>query len=370
VFSDHLLANVILIGAAYQLGGLPGTLDDVAQAMSGQGKSAAVNREAFAWGRWAVHDPEAVEAALAGTRRPAGPFDPSPAAVTVAEGLAAHCGLPASLPPDLRDLLARRAAQAIDYQGAAVATRFLALVARVAARDEAQQPADATAAAIPAARGWALTRAVAESWFKLLTYKDEYEVARLHRAVDYDAAARDLGIEGPYTVKYHLHPPTLRRLGLKRKLPLGQPYALGFRVLSRMKKLRGTPLDVFGWDPDRRLERALIAEYERLISTSLAADGPGYDQFVRLAESVQSVRGYAGVKEAAVERWRATVATLSGREPAPDHSAPGHQASLGAQAPPGHQAASGDQAAPGDQAASGDHPAGGGQAPDTVRAGP
>ena len=294
VFRDHLLANVILVGAAYQLGGLPGSLDDVSLAMSRQGESATVNREAFEWGRWAVHDPDAVEVALRGHRspQPAGPFEPSPDASDAAARLVARAGLPASLPGDLRQLLTRRAAQAIGYQDPARATRFLDLVARVAARDAA-------------ARGWALTRAVAESWYKLLTYKDEYEVARLHLAADYGAAARGLGIEGRYKLIYHLHPPALRRLGLKHKLALGWPYALGFRVLARMKTLRGTPLDIFGWDKDRRLERALIGEYERLIEMSLAADDPDYDQLVRLAASVQSVRGYASVKEAAVQRWRA-----------------------------------------------------------------
>jgi indolepyruvate ferredoxin oxidoreductase len=202
--------------------------------------------------------------------------------------------LPGELPGELRDLLTRRTAQAADYQDARLAQRYLGLVARVAGGDDA-------------GHGWALTRAVTESWFKLLTYKDEYEVARLHLAVDYDAAARDLGIEGPYTVTYHLHPPVLRRLGLKRKLPMGKPYALAFRVLARMKGLRGTPLDVFGWDPDRRMERALIAEYEKLIE---AAGGLPYDLAVQLAESAQSVKGYAAIKEAAAQRWRSQVAAL------------------------------------------------------------
>jgi indolepyruvate ferredoxin oxidoreductase len=237
VFSDHLLANVILAGASYQLGGPPGSLDDVAQAMSRQGKSAAVNREAFEWGRWAVHDPDAVEAALRG-------------------------------------------------------------LARVARGDDGEH-------------GWELTRAVTMSWFGLLTYKDEYEVARLHLAFDYDADARHLGIEGRYTLKYHLHPPALRRLGLKHKLPMGKPYALAFQVLARMKRLRGTPLDVFGWDPDRRLERTPIGEYEQLIEG--AGDLP-YDDAVRLA---QSVKGYAQVKEAAVTRWRPAVAALLDHTPDP-----------------------------------------------------
>ena len=301
VFSDHLLANVILLGAAFQLGGLPVALDDVDQAMARQGKAAASNREAFAWGRWAVHDPAAVAAAMAGPgESPAGTgFDPSAAALATAAGLVAERNL-SHLPPALRDLLVRRAAQAIGYQDARRAARFLGLVTRVAAADDAEH-------------GWALTRAVAESWFKLLTYKDEYEVARLHLATDYDRVARDLGIDGPYSVTYHLHPPILRRLGMRKKLPLGRPYAVAFGVLRGMRRLRGTPLDVFGWDRDRRAERAVIAEYERLIDEAVGV--LPYDTLLSLAESVLSIKGYGPVKEAAVAAWRTRVAELLGRVP-------------------------------------------------------
>jgi indolepyruvate ferredoxin oxidoreductase len=169
-------------------------------------------------------------------------------------------------------------------------------VQRAAARDDAS-------------RGWALTQAVAESWFKLLTYKDEYEVARLHLAADYGEVARDLGIAGRYAVTYHLHPPILRRLGMKKKLPLGAPYALAFRVLRPMKRLRGTPLDVFGWDRDRRTERAVIAEYERMADGAIAAGMP-YETLLQLAASAQSIKGYGPVKEAAVDAWRARISEL------------------------------------------------------------
>ncbi|MGH3247694.1 MAG: DUF6537 domain-containing protein, partial [Trebonia sp.] len=200
------------------------------------------------------------------------------------------------VPAELRELLTRRAAQAIDYQDTRLAGRFLDLVQRAAARDDA-------------ARGWALSRAVAESWFKLLTYKDEYEVARLHLAADYGEVARDLGITGGYSVTYHLHPPILRRLGMKKKLPLGPSYALAFRVLRPMKRLRGTPFDVFGWAHDRRTERAVIAEYEQLMDEAIAGTLP-YETLVPLAESAQSVKGYGPIKEAAVDTWRARVAEL------------------------------------------------------------
>jgi len=306
VFGDHMLANVILLGAAFQVGGLPVRLGDIDRAMARQGGSAAANRAAFDWGRWAVHDLAAVEAALAGQgkRATGDAFEPTPAALAAAAGLVAGFG--ASLPAALGDLLTRRAAQAIDYQDARLAGRFLRLVATAAARDDA-------------ARDWALTTAVARSAFKLLTYKDEYEVARLHLAADYDAAARDLRIDGPYRVTYHLHPPVLRRLGLRRKLPLGAPYALAFRGLARMKRLRGTPFDVFGWDRDRRMERALIAEYELLIGeltgdAALPIPAVPYETLVRIADSALAIKGYGPVKESAVAAWRTRVAALRAGE--------------------------------------------------------
>jgi indolepyruvate ferredoxin oxidoreductase len=207
------------------------------------------------------------------------------------------------LPPGLRDLLTRRAAQVVDYSGERLAGRFLDLVQRVAARDGAD-------------RDWALTRAVAESWFKLLTYKDEYEVARLHLAADYDRIARNLGIEGPYKVTYHLHPPVLRRLGLKKKLPMAKPYELAFHALRRMRRLRGTPFDVFGWDRDRRAERAVIEEYEQLISqTTDPSSAVAYDTLVRIAASAMSIKGYGPIKETAVAAWREQVTRLRRPEP-------------------------------------------------------
>ncbi|MBE1537113.1 indolepyruvate ferredoxin oxidoreductase family protein [Actinomadura algeriensis] len=304
VFADHLLANIVLLGAAYQLGGLPLRAAGIEAAMP-KGAAGAADREAFAWGRWAVHDPEAVEKALtaaaSGGTGTGDVFEPSPGAVTAAGGLLAGRAVPAAL----QDLLVRRTAQAVDYQSARLAGRFLDLVERAAAGDGAEH-------------GWELTRTVAESWFKLLTYKDEYEVARLHLDADYDRIAGELGIDGPYSVTYHLHPPVLRRLGMKRKLPMGRPYELAFHVLRRMRRLRGTPLDVFGLDRDRRTERAVIVEYERLIGDAVRPESTTpYAALVRLAGSPMSIKGYGPIKEAAVAAWRAEVATPTNDDPAP-----------------------------------------------------
>jgi indolepyruvate ferredoxin oxidoreductase len=301
VFADHLLANVVLLGAAFQMGGLPLSLADMHLGIMKLGRAADRNREAFEWGRWAAHDPAAVAAALAGAgeRTPTGNvLDPSAAALTAAAELVRGRELPA----ELRDLLTRRTAQAIDYQNVRRGTVFLDLVVAAAARDSAD-------------REWELTKAVAASWYKVLTYKDEYEVARLHLAADYDRIAQELGIEGRYKVTYQLHPPLLRRLGMRNKLPMGKFYELGFRVLRPLKWLRGTPFDVFGWDPDRRAERGLIVAYRAVMDDVLATAMP-YDDLVEIAESAMSVKGYAGIKEAAIVAWRERVAELRAKAPA------------------------------------------------------
>jgi indolepyruvate ferredoxin oxidoreductase len=265
--------------------------------MQQQGRAAADNRAAFEWGRWAAHDLAAVEAQLDAAEQgddggSTDPFEPSAGAMAVAEALVAGRGLP----DGLRGLLLRRVAQAVDYQNRARAERFLGLVERAAAVDDA-------------AHDWALTRAVAESWFRLLTYKDEYEVARLHREADLDHIAREVGIDGPYAVRYHLHPPVLRRLGMRKKLPLGKPYDVAFAALARMKRLRGTAFDVFGWDRDRRLERAVIEEYEQLVDDALT--NLPYAEQVALAESALAVKGYGPIKEASIAAWREHVAELT-----------------------------------------------------------
>ncbi len=301
VFSEAVLANVVLLGAAFQLGGFPFTLADVEVALGGRGSKA--NREAFEWGRWAVHDAKAVQEAVAsvGSDHPTmSAFEPTPAAAREASSLLAK----QSLPAELSALLQRRAAQLIDYQNAALGRRFLELVQLAALRDTAAQ-------------GWALTRAVVESWFKLLTYKDEYEVARLHAATNYDRVAKRLGIEGHYELKYHLHPPILQRFGLRKKLPFGKLYDFLFAILRRMKFLRGTLFDIFRWDPDRKLERQLIEEYQALATSLLADESLPYPTKVDIAASALDIRGYRHVKDRNVELWRRRVAELRRLEAAP-----------------------------------------------------
>jgi indolepyruvate ferredoxin oxidoreductase len=282
VFGTHLPANVVLLGAAWQRGAVPLPLDALHRAIDEQ-PAAAMNHEAFTWGRWLAADPDAAAAAVS---RPAqaGLWDPTARSAERARALVAE----RRLPPELGGLLERRCAQVLDYQGPARARRWLDLVASAAAVDDA-------------GHDHALTRAVAEGWFKLLTYKDEYEVGRLHLRLDLGRGQR---------VRYHLHPPVLRRLGMDRKIAVGgRTGRVMFRGLAALRHVRGTPLDVFGYARHRREEREVAGEYEALMQAALAGLRPdGYDAAVDLARSVQAIKGYEDIKSAAIARWRAEVA--------------------------------------------------------------
>lgn len=313
---DPVLANVVLVGAAWQAGALPIPLVALRAAVDA-GPAPAANWAAVTWGRWAVWAPQRV-AALVGdlggdggsasaiaadvgvghgggtatSRAVRSVLDPSTRAAAAAAALLAGRALPDAVVPHV----ARRLGQLVDHQGRRSAERLLRSVAAVVAADGAEH-------------GWRLTTTAVDQLFAVLAVKDEYEVARLHLAEDYGAAARRLGLVGPVKVVYHLHPPILRRLGLRHKLPLGAPYAAAFRVLAPLRRIRGTVLDPFRFDPDRRLDRALAAEVEALVAAAVAP-GSGLDYEERLAAvaSVGQVRGYGPVRARAVARWRAEVA--------------------------------------------------------------
>jgi indolepyruvate ferredoxin oxidoreductase len=150
----------------------------------------------------------------------------------------------------------------------------------------------------------------ARGLYKLMSYKDEYEVARLHL----DAIER-AKLEGTFgkgaKVKFLLHPPALRAIGMDRKLKLGRWFVPVFRVLKTGKRVRGTPLDLFGLPEVRRVERALIGEYRDLVHGAVEQLHPAnHDVVVEIAGLADMIRGYEHVKLRNVERYRETVQTL------------------------------------------------------------
>jgi indolepyruvate ferredoxin oxidoreductase len=182
----------------------------------------------------------------------------------------------------------------VAYQSARYARDYAHAVMEVARAEREQGAPGETAVAEAFARGL----------YKLMSYKDEYEVARLHLdSVERAKITKEFG-EGA-KVYFMLHPPLLRALGMKRKLKLGPWFTPAFRVLRRMRRLRGTPLDVFGLPKVRRVERALIDEYRALVERAVDELRPeNHATVARIAGLPDMVRGYEEIKLRNVELYR------------------------------------------------------------------
>ncbi len=297
LFGNTTSANVFLIGVAYQCGALPITAASFESAIELNGVAAERNREAFRWGRQWVLDPAGVElaAANAATTQAALPLDNVEAPKGTAETLAPEVRRlldPLAARTGLGDLLEMLSSDLTDYQSASYTEDFLSFVAEVA---DAEEDLD----------GWYLTETVARGLHKLMAYKDEYEVARL--LLEPEAVTNAEAVAGPGArLVWHLHPPFLRALGMKRKLKLGR-WARPLLVALRLAKgLRGSPLDVFGYAKVRRCERRLPAEYRQAIRTLLRVlDEINRDEAVEIADLVDGVRGYEDIKLRRVETYRA-----------------------------------------------------------------
>jgi len=200
---------------------------------------------------------------------------------------------------ELRRLLEIRVPELIGYQSAAYASEYVGFVRRVR---------EAEAAAVPGETR--LSEAVARYLFKLMAYKDEYEVARLHLKTDI-ARALEAEFPGGVTLQYNLHPPIFRALGLKRKIKLGTWFERCFRTLAAMKTLRGTWIDPFGFAAVRRVERQLPGEYRGLVDKALVGLSPeSYERAVKLASLPDVIRGYEDIKLENVQRFRDEVRAL------------------------------------------------------------
>jgi indolepyruvate ferredoxin oxidoreductase len=287
LFADHMAVNPIVLGAAYQAGALPITAASIEKAIRLNGVAVEMNVQAFRWGRMAVLDRKQVDAVVAqATERPA---DQPRALTAEAQALVDSAGATG----ELRRLLEIRVPELIAYQSAAYAREYVDFVRRVA-QVEAERA--------PGRRG--LAEATARHLYKLMAYKDEYEVARLHLDAAVEAQLQ-ASFGSRIRTYWHLHPPLLRALGLKKKLRLGGWFAPVFRMLRAMKGLRGTPLDVFGYAEIRRVERALIGEYRQCLETALVRLTPvTHDTAVALAELPDEIRGYEHVKMENIARFR------------------------------------------------------------------
>ena len=269
LFGNSVAANMFMLGFAFQHGGLPLSAEAVEKAIELNGEAVAMNVSAFRWGRRAAHEPEAVRK-LAGQGK---------------SGIADR-----NLSQTLDEVIERRASFLTDYQNAAYARHYRERVAEVRAAETKAAPGSMQ-----------VTEAVARNLFKLMAIKDEYEVARLYTDGSFKKQLAEQ-FQGYERLEFHLAPPILGRKGTDgkpRKSSFGPWMMTGFRVLAALKPLRGTPLDVFGYSADRRMERSLLTQYEGDIDLIVGLLSPARIEAAAALASVPTlIRGYGHVKEA------------------------------------------------------------------------
>ncbi|MFZ1060375.1 MAG: indolepyruvate ferredoxin oxidoreductase family protein [Candidatus Rokuibacteriota bacterium] len=292
LFNDHMAANMLVLGAAYQAGAVPVSATAIEEAIVLNGVAVQMNTQAFRAGRLLVVDPEWVKT----LKRPRlGAVEAGRALTPEARSLVESVGARG----ELRRLLEIRVPELIAYQHASYAREYVEFAKRVFDAERRAGSGETR-----------LSEAVARHLYKLMAYKDEYEVARLHLTPE---VAASLAAQFPNGVKiqYHLQPPILRALGLKNKIRLGTWFDAAFRLLVALRGLRGTALDPFGRAKVRQVERALIGEYRSLIEKALADLSNGtYERAVKLANLPDLIRGYEEIKLRNVERFRAEVRAL------------------------------------------------------------
>ena len=292
LFDDHMASNMIVLGAAYQAGAIPVSAAAIEEAIVLNGVSVPMNTQAFRAGRLLVAEPAWVATLK---RRRLGAVDVAAALTDEARRLVDT--VPAA--GELRRLLELRVPELIAYQNVAYARQYVEFVRRVREVEQA------------AVRGETrLGEAVARYLFKLMAYKDEYEVARLHVRNDL-AAALQAEFPGGVRLQYNLHPPILRALGFSTKLKLGRWFDGAFRLLVALRGLRGTALDPFGRARVRRVERQLVSEYKALVEKALVGLSPeSYERAAKLAGLPDVIRGYEEIKLRNVQRFRDEVRAL------------------------------------------------------------
>ena len=305
LFGDHMMTNTLALGAAYQRGLLPVSGEALERAIELNGAAVEKNLAALRWGRAVVAAPDAVEAA---TRAPE-----TVEAVRELSDLDQYLiGLAVNGDRgELRRLAEVRVPELVAYQDADWARRWAETVRRVQVAEQERTPGHSE-----------LAEAVARQLHKLMSYKDEYEVARLHLdAVERAKLSAEFGEDAK--VYFMLHPPLLRALGLKRKLKLGRWFVPAFKLLYRMRRLRGRRLDLFGRAEVRRVERDLIGEYLDLVDEALERLTPdNHATALELLELPDVIRGYEEIKLRNVVLFRkradAILKRLRAGKPAPE----------------------------------------------------
>ncbi|GAA0848797.1 indolepyruvate ferredoxin oxidoreductase family protein [Marinobacter szutsaonensis] len=275
LMGDTVFSNVMMLGFAWQKGLLPLSEAALMRAIELNGVAIERNKEAFGWGRVAAVDPKEIDDLLNPVSEPVEVQPESP----------------------LEQLIETRYQHLVSYQNRRWADNYRELVERVRQAEAGIGHQDLL-----------LTRTVAEQLYRFMAYKDEYEVARLFAETDFMKEVEKT-FEGDFKVHFHLAPPILNRgtdaRGRPQKRQFGPWMFRAFKLLAKLRGLRGTALDPFRHSADRKLDRALLADYRQLaerISHELSTDN--YDTFLQLAELPADVRGFGPVREQAVEAIR------------------------------------------------------------------
>jgi indolepyruvate ferredoxin oxidoreductase len=264
LMGDSIATNMFMLGYSFQKGHVPLSEASLMKAIELNAVSVPFNKAAFNWGRYCAHDTAAVTKLA------------TPATV-----------IEFKRTQTLEEIIAKRVELLTAYQDAAYAKQYSDFVAQVQAAESALGSKK-------------LTEAVARYFYKLMAYKDEYEVARLHSDPAFREKIANM-FEGDYKVKFHLAPPLFAKKdkeGHLVKQEFGPWMLKAFSVLAKFKGLRGTAFDIFGYTAERKMERALIGEYRKTVEGllgKLTADNLA--TAVAIARIPEDIRGYGHVKE-------------------------------------------------------------------------
>jgi indolepyruvate ferredoxin oxidoreductase len=287
LLGDSIASNLFMLGYGWQKGWVPVSLDALMRAVELNGAAIEMNKAAFNWGRMAAVDIAKVrDVALGATVTPIG--DPMQSPMNDAR-----------ISETLDEMIARRVGFLTDYQNEAYAQKFKALVDKVRAAESQRTPGSTS-----------LSEAVARYAFKLMAYKDEYEVARLYTSGDFEKRVRDR-FDGDFKIHFHLAPPLFARRdseGNLRKSEYGSWVFGAFKFLAKLKGLRGGAFDVFGYTTERKLERRLIEDYAACVDELIAnLNRNNHALAVEIASIPEQIRGYGHIKDSnyakAKARW-------------------------------------------------------------------
>ncbi|HEU4852322.1 MAG TPA: indolepyruvate ferredoxin oxidoreductase family protein, partial [Telluria sp.] len=278
LMGDSIATNMFMLGYAFQKGQVPLAEASIMKAIELNGVAVGFNKSAFTWGRTAAHDLASVTKAV------------TPAKV-----------IEFKRNETVDQIVARRVELLTAYQNAAYAAQYKSFVDQVRAQEE------------KLGKGTRLSEAVARYFYKLMAYKDEYEVARLYTTGAFAEKVAGM-FDGEVTLKFHLAPPLLARKdkdGHLVKREFGPWMMNAFGLMAKFKGLRGTPLDIFGYTDERKMERALISAYRDTVASLLPTLSPeNLAQAVAIASIPEEIRGFGHVKERHLKAAKAKEASL------------------------------------------------------------